>query len=197
MSSRKYTSLPFSEKPVATGNFGTTGRLPIDTIVWHTAQGTLAGTLSWFNNKASGVSSNYLMDKNGQLYAMLEEYYVPYTNGIYNSNQRSITIEVVDDGNPQAPRSDALYQATAALTRELCTFYGLPIDRAHVKGHREVSNTHPQCPGNLDLDRIVREAQPQSDTIPVDKKTFERLVTKATKYDDLTKTLKDLTARFS
>src|SRR4051812_39123277 len=104
MAPRAYTTLPFIEKPVAQGNFGTSGRLPIDTIVWHTAQGTLPGTLSWFNNPASQVSSNYILDTNGQLYAMLEEFYVPYTNGNYNSNQRSITIEVIDNGDPNTAR---------------------------------------------------------------------------------------------
>lgn len=159
MASRKYTSLPFTEKPVASGNFSASGRLPIDTVVWHTAQGSLAGTLSWFNNPAAGVSSNYVMDKNGALYAMLEEYYVPYTNGNWNSNQRSITIETIDDGNPFGiVRTRELYTEAARLTRDICQFYGFPIDRAHVKGHREVSSSHPQCPGNLDLDRIVREA---------------------------------------
>lgn len=157
---RKYTSLPWTEKPVADGNFSATGRLPIDTVVWHTAAGTLPGTLGWFNNPASKVSSNYVMDNDGSLYAMLEEYYVPFTNGDWNSNQRSITIETIDDGNPFGiVRTDALYKAAAALTKDICQYYAIPLDRNHVKGHREVSNSHPECPGNLDLDRIVREAQ--------------------------------------
>jgi N-acetyl-anhydromuramyl-L-alanine amidase AmpD len=155
---RKYTGLPYIEKPVANGNFGPTGRLPIKNVVLHTAQGTLNGTLAWFNNPASSVSSNYVIDTNGQIYAMLEEYYVPYTNGNYQSNQQSITIEVIDNGNPNGPRSDEMYKGLVALVKDVCQYYGLPIDRNTIKGHREVSNSHPQCPGNLDLDRVAREA---------------------------------------
>lgn len=166
---RVYTSLPYTEKPVAAGNFGTDGRLPIDLIVFHTADGTLPGTLAWFNNPASQVSSNYVLDINGQLYAMLEEYYVPYTNGDLTANRRSITIEVIDNRQPNGSRTDAMYKTAAALTRDICKFYNLPITRATVKGHREVSSSHPQCPGSLDLDRIVREAQPMTGDSPVAK----------------------------
>jgi hypothetical protein len=163
--SREYTSLPYIEKPVAFGNFYPIRWLPIETVVWHTAEGTLSNTLAWFNNPRAGVSSNYVMDKNGALYAMLKEYFVPYANGNWNSNQRSVTIEVIDDGNPYSiVRTDALYKAAGALTRDICQFYGIPIERAHVKGHSEVSSSHSLCPGNLDLDRIVREANGQIET---------------------------------
>lgn len=156
---RKYTSLPFTECPVSDGNFGATGRLKITTVVLHTTDGGLAGTLAWFNNDASGVSSNYVIDTDGKIYAMLEEYYVPYTNGDYTSNQQSITIECVDNGQPNGPRTEATYNTLAQLVRDICVYYSLPIDRVHIKGHREVSSSHPQCPGNLDLDRVSRDAQ--------------------------------------
>ena len=76
MASRRFTSLPFIEKPVASGNFSASGRRPIKNVVWHTTDGTLAGTLAWFNNSAAGVSSTYVIATNGQLYGLLEEYYV-------------------------------------------------------------------------------------------------------------------------
>lgn len=156
---RKYTALPYVEKPVAPGNFGVNGRLPIKKIVYHTTDGTLAGTLAWFNNSQSGVSSNYVIDIEGKtIYAMLEEFFVPYTNGNLTSNRESITIEVVDNKKPFEPRADAVYALCAKLGKDIAQYYKLPINRDVFKGHREVSNSHPSCPGSLDVNRIVSEA---------------------------------------
>lgn len=158
---RKYTSLPYIERPVANGNFASTGRLPIKRIVIHTADGYLNGTLAWFNNPKSKVSSNYIIHTNGQIYAMLEEYYVPFTNGNLTSNRESITIEMIDDREPDAQKTNQAYKSVSELVFDICKYYNLPINRTTVKGHNEVSSSHPFCPGNTDLDRIVREAQPK------------------------------------
>jgi len=52
------------------------------------------------------------------------------------------------------------------------------LDRTHVKGHREVSSSHPSCPGSLDLDRIVREAKPA----PVQNIDHQAIVLESSKY---------------
>lgn len=170
---RKYTSLPYIEKPVANGNFGPqSDRKPIKGITIHTTDGTLAGTLAWFNNPKSQASSTYVVDINGQIYAMLEEYFVPYTNGNYASNQECITIENVDNGNPNAARDERQIQANIKLVRDIALFYNLPIDRNTIKGHREIPPyTHPQCPGSMPLDRIAQEAA-QSPTTSINYKAI-------------------------
>ena len=63
--------------------------------------------------------------------------------------------------------SDAQIDSAVELIRDLCNDYGIPIDRYHVVGHRELNQT--DCPGqNLYtwLDEIVRRAQ--SD-VPIQK----------------------------
>jgi hypothetical protein len=86
-------------------------------------------------------------------------------------NQSSIGIEHEDGGNATAPRSDALYKASALLVADLCSFYGIPISREHILMHREVAQKPTACPGTLDIERIIKMAQELSDQS--DLKTYQ------------------------
>lgn len=153
---RKYTSLSYIENPVATGNFDG-NRLPITKIIIHTTDGTLAGTLAWFNNPQSHVSAHYVIDTDGTIHALLEEYYIAYQAGNYAVNQCSIGIEHVDLGKPNDPRPDSLYTSSAKLVADICKFYNIPIDSEHVLPHRAITAT--ACPDSLDVERIIRQAK--------------------------------------
>lgn len=50
--------------------------------------------------------------------------------------------------DPGMPPSDIQYQESAKLVAWLCKVAGLPIDRAHIKGHNEAdtTTTHTKCP---------------------------------------------------
>jgi N-acetyl-anhydromuramyl-L-alanine amidase AmpD len=155
MPNRIATKLPFTELPVALGNFDTSREL-IDRIVIHTMVGTWQAAAQVFNNPANGVSAHYGVKYDGALIHWLEEYYTAYHAGDYGMNQRSIGIEHEDLGKPNDPRPDTLYTESAKLVHDICLFYNIPIDRQHILKHSEVSAT--QCPDALDIDRIVREA---------------------------------------
>ena len=151
---RKYTSLPYTEYTVATGNFDTS-RKPITQIVIHSTVSTYKSAISWFGNPKAGTSAHYIISNKGELAAMLEEYYTAYHSGNYGVNQTSIGIEH-EWYNGITP-SDKLYQESALLVHDICHFYGLSINRGVIKGHKEIVPTG--CPNEIDVDRIVREAQ--------------------------------------
>lgn len=75
-----------------------------------------------------------------------------------NPNLYTVGIEFEDGGDPiEVARSDAQYAAGAALITAAASRWGIPLDREHVIGHREVFAAKA-CPGNLDVDRLVEEA---------------------------------------
>lgn len=137
------------------GRYGAT----IDTIVIHTEQGYEDGTASWFNNPAASASAHYGVRLNGGIDQFVAEGDTAWQAGNWEVNKRSIGIENEDNADPFITRPDSQYQSIAALVADICHRYGLPINRDTVKGHREVSNSHPQCPGNIDVDRVVQMAQ--------------------------------------
>lgn len=175
------TSLPYTEKPVAEGNYGT-NRTTIDRIVIHTMVGTAAGASARFNNPTQQVSAHYGVKLDGSLIHWLEEYIVAYHAGNMAMNQRSIGIEHEDNGDYNGPRTNELYATSAKLVKDICDYYNIPIDRQHIIKHSEVIATG--CPDALDIDRIVREAGgADTSTVAVPKETFERLVTKSSLFD--------------
>ncbi len=174
-------------------------------VVIHTMDGYLDGTDTWFNNPASGVSSHYGVDLDGsRVYQWVNEADQSSAQGNVskptfrlvldrpgiNPNTFLISIECADNKNQSGADRSKQYPVVIELLREVCSRNNIPIDRDHICGHNEIRSTKT-CPGNLDVDYIVREAQKgvnfpmQNDTIPVDKATFENLVSKSTKYDAL------------
>lgn len=195
MPSRAVTNvLPFTELPVAIGNFDET-RSTIDRIIIHTMVGTWQSAADRFNNPTQKVSAHYGVKYDGGLIHWLEEFWTAYQAGKYPMNQRSIGIEHEDMGNYNSPRPDALYQTSGKLVADICKFYNIPCDRKHILKHSEVSAT--QCPDSLDIDRIIREAQgvlnptpPVDPTIPL-KKRITELETQVINLQSQINTLQD------
>ena len=76
----------------------------------------------------------------------------------YRHNSHTIGIHVCGNFEEAEP-TDEQIESTAMLLANLCTDYGLPIDRDHIVGHRELMST--ACPGrNLyaQMDTIVGKA---------------------------------------
>ena len=76
----------------------------------------------------------------------------------YMQNSHTIGIHVCGNFEIGEPTSEQI-ESLAMLLANLCTDYGLPIDRDHIVGHRELMST--ACPGrNLfsHLDTIVGKA---------------------------------------
>lgn len=156
MASRVVTTLPYTEKDVAIGNFDKS-RTTIDRVIIHTMIGTEASASARFANPTQQVSAHYGVRLDGKIIHWLEETFTAYHAGDYAMNQRSIGIEHEDNGDYNGVRTDALYETSSKLVRDICLFYNIPIDREHILKHSQVKAT--ACPDALDIERIVRVAQ--------------------------------------
>ena len=86
-----------------------------------------------------------------------------------NPNTYLISIECADNGKPaEADRSKQI-PVIVELVRDICKRNNIPMDREHICGHREIRSTKT-CPGNLDVDEIVRQVAVQAEHITDDQK---------------------------
>ena len=170
---RKYTSLPFTEYPVAEGHYDTT-RKPITKVVLHSSASTRQVLINTFAGGTRMVSAHYGIDNDGSILAFLEEYNTAYAVGKYPANQETISIEHIDNGATVKLHTDAQYETSIKLVKDICNFYNLPIDADHIVPHSSITAT--ACPNGLDVERIIRGAQ---GTAPVentqDKKDIESM----------------------
>jgi glycosyltransferase involved in cell wall biosynthesis len=80
-------------------------------------------------------------------------------------NLYTIGIEFEDGGDPEGvERTDAQYEAGSALIAAAARRWGIPLDREHVIGHRELF-AGKSCPGNLEVERLLSEADPRARTV--------------------------------
>jgi len=124
---------------------------------------TFGGALSRFMNPAERVSAHYLVGTDGRVAQIVSDDDTAYHAGNYDANLRAIGIEHEawpanpQRGIPALLPSDALYAASAELHRKLSQDHGIRLVVGDtVLPHNAIVPT--QCPGTLDLDRIVREA---------------------------------------
>ena len=128
-------------------------KYPIDTVIIHTMQGTLKGTVRWFQKERSvPTATHYCVGKNGEVVQMVPEQYLCYHAGAKNSpgwNSRSIGIE--HEGwidNRDGPPSTAMLEASAKLVAWLCSKYNISINRNRIIGHIEVPTATHTDPGD-------------------------------------------------
>lgn len=136
---------------------------PILYVVIHSIVGSAASAIAAFKNPARIASSTYIVAWNGDVTQMVREQDTPYTNGNFDVNQKSITIEHDDQGQPNIIRPDALYEASARLIADICKRHNIPINSSRIFGHRDVriifgSGTNTACPAGLDVNRLITRA---------------------------------------
>ncbi|SFE84438.1 SpoIID/LytB domain protein/Por secretion system C-terminal sorting domain-containing protein [Chitinophaga sp. CF118] len=100
------------------------GGVAVTNVTIHTAQGSYAGTISWFKNSTAIVSSHYVIrSSDGQVTQMVREKDKAYH--VLNHNGYTIGIEhegYVDDKKWYTTK---MYASSAALVRNICTKYGI------------------------------------------------------------------------
>jgi N-acetyl-anhydromuramyl-L-alanine amidase AmpD len=192
---REHTTLPFTQMPNGRawngvdGNFDTS-RLPITQIIIHSTAGGESGSAAWFNNPASRVSAHYMICQDGRILAFVPEYATAYHSGKYSVNQSSIGIEFVDNGDNQSIRPDVMYAVGAKLIADICSANNITVSSDSIKRHRDIVST--ACPGTLDVERLIRQAQPvpvapqeQLHDYQILPSVFTKLVTEAGEFKDL------------
>lgn len=122
---------------------------PINKVVIHTMQGTVAGTKAWFRNPKSEVTTHYLVSsKAGAITQMVHEADIAWHAGNWEYNRTSIGIE--HEGyveNPKKWYTKKMYEASAKLVRSICDRYKIPMDRKHIVAHSEVPGATHTDPG--------------------------------------------------
>ena len=130
----------------STSNYRVGRTAAISTIVVHVTQGSYAGTISWFKNPSSQVSAHYVVrSSDGQVTQMVAEKDTAWH--ARDANPYSVGIE--HEGFVDQPSwfTDAMYRASAALTRNIADRRGIPKDRAHIRGHNEMPDNNHSDPG--------------------------------------------------
>ncbi|MFE0588307.1 N-acetylmuramoyl-L-alanine amidase [Micromonospora echinospora] len=128
------------------GNYSAGRSSRITTVVIHVTQGSYAGTISWFQNPASGVSAHYVVkSSNGEITQMVREGDTAY----HARSGNPYTVGIEHEGYVDNPAwfTDAMYRSSAALTRYLCDKYGLPKNRTAIKAHYEIPGNDHTDPG--------------------------------------------------
>jgi hypothetical protein len=122
----------------------------VDKIVLHWMAGTLASTDITFNDGRRLASAHYGMGQT-EIHQYVKEEDTAWHAGNFEVNQTSIGIE--HEGGPDIPITEAVYKQSVELITDLCKRYGL--DTSCIHKHNEYKAT--QCPGTLDVERIIRE----------------------------------------
>jgi hypothetical protein len=160
-------SEPIDQTPASTANYTVT-RLgyKIAGVIIHTTVGSEASAVSAFQSPARGASAHYIIACDGShvdqcvpevdIAWQCGRFYTDGSDPLANCN--TIGIEHCDNGNYNSPRPDGLYITSSDLVRDICKRYGIPIDRAHIRKHLEVSVAATSCCDSLDINRIVAMA---------------------------------------
>src|SRR5690606_22874603 len=125
--------------------------------------GTIDGTVAWFQNPRSEVSSHYLIGHSGRVVQMVDEGNTAWHAGVFLkfNNQDSIGIEheggTFPDGRNEHLGEEG-YLASARLIADIPKRYGWgePSSRT-VKTHGDLQAT--SCPSGLDVLRLIQLAQ--------------------------------------
>ncbi len=150
-----------------------------EAIVIHVMEGTLTGTDSWFANRRSSVSAHYGVGKRGDVHAYVSENDTAWHAGRVNKpswpgiksagrgmfiNPNFYTIGIEHEGNEHSDWTEAMYVSSAALIKDICTRWSIPIDRKHIVGHHEIYSLKT-CPGfKADINRLILLAGGSTDT---------------------------------
>lgn len=146
----------------ATCNYGVGRSSAITHVAEHIAQGSYAGTISWFQNCTASVSAHYVVrSSDGQVTQMVRESDTAWHVASHNSY--SIGIEHEGYADNCAWYTTAMYNGSSALTRDIADSRGIPRTATYdaslgwdtelardsqwkIKGHTNFPTTKT-CPG--------------------------------------------------
>ncbi|HEV8671395.1 MAG TPA: N-acetylmuramoyl-L-alanine amidase [Candidatus Limnocylindria bacterium] len=155
----------------------------VDLIVDHWTVVMFEGAIRRFKDPSSILSAHYVIGQDGRIAQLVSEDDTAYHAGMYAVNLRSIGIE--HEAGPAMPPSDALYAASALLHRGIASRHGLALEAGTtVLPHHAIVPT--ECPGTLDLDRIVRDALEEDDMFTEDdRRMLQRVYDHLEAYEPL------------
>ncbi|TDQ72155.1 N-acetylmuramoyl-L-alanine amidase [Sphingobacterium yanglingense] len=135
---------------IASINFGI--RKPNYVMIHHTAQDSLAQTVKTFHNAKAGVSSHYVIGRDGKIVQMVNDLYRGHHAGAgrwgndTDLNSSSIGIELDNNGTTD-PWTDKQIQALLDLLGTLKESYNIP--QANFIGHMDYAPTRKNDPSRF------------------------------------------------
>ncbi|XSG76610.1 N-acetylmuramoyl-L-alanine amidase [Herpetosiphon llansteffanensis] len=140
------------------GNYDLANR-PVDGldyryILIHDTEITYTQTINVFQNPLTKASTHYVVRaSDGHIAQMVENKNVPWHAGNWDVNGHAIGLEHEGYAIEGASwYSEAMYQASARLTRYLADKYQIPLDRSHIIGHDELPGPLPQHQAGMHWD---------------------------------------------
>ncbi len=156
-----------------------------DMVIWHhtaSVSGRGEGVVMMMVNATRQVSSNYVIGSDGYVWCVVDEDFRAWTSGSSTDggkgaafDRRANTLECVNStGAPTWLQSEAFYNIAAKLAVDFYHRYGIPLDRDHHVGHRELytrwgASYATACPGGMDIDRILAMARSLLDPAAVER----------------------------
>lgn len=147
---------------VPSPNYSSRSGKAITHVAIHTTQGSYSGAISWLQNPASSVSAHYVIrSSDGQITQMVREYDKAWHIG----SENSYTIGIEHEGfvDTSSYYTTAMYNASAALTKDICTSNAIDCSTTFpgpsssgvsvqsssykVKGHQHFPNQSHTDPG--------------------------------------------------
>ena len=139
-------------------------RKPINCVVLHWfGVGDLTSANNRFQSSTGGASAHYGISDD-TVFQWVKESEVAWHAGDFPMNQRSIGIE--HDATTTKNATEKTYQTAGKLLADICKRNNIPLDRTHIIKHSEVKAT--QCPGTLDVDKIISLAKGDSMSLTQD-----------------------------
>lgn len=132
-------------------------------VIHHAAMTSLEGLVAQMHG-AKEVSAHFAVKDNAIISTVPPELRA-WSLGDSYWDSMSITVETCNSATGDAsgwPISEESYDSLAKLALWVHKTYGVPLDRDHIIGHREVyarGGSYPTvCPGGINLDRVVAMA---------------------------------------
>lgn len=169
-----------------------TDSTPIKAVVLHGTSGEFAPSIGWLTNPASQASSNYIIDRDGAIYCLVDPYknLKAWGNGI--PVNPDMTIPFIKDAINQgvnlnlvtcsiehtASSTDMIAHNYAAftplqkasslwLTDKLCKDFKIPRSMQTIVPHAAIDSvSRANCPGIISIPDYVKELQNMANTIP-------------------------------
>lgn len=148
-------------------------------VLHHMASTSFESVLeSWRTGRKEG-SANYAISNQGDVVLVVPEHMRSWSLSSSTWDSQSVTFEIENSARGGLwPVSGKAQEATAQVIAGLCRRYGIPCDREHILGHREVyTRSNGQysyataCPGGLDMDWVVNRANQLMATTAADNIT--------------------------
>lgn len=151
-------------------------------VLHHQATTNDDATLAMMTSGSRTVSSTVTVSNLGRITGVVEEEDTPYTNGNQAWNRRSFTAEIANLSADGWTISDASYGALARWMADVSTRWGITLSRSTAFGHRELytkfgAGYATACPGALDLDRVIAEANViKEEIMPISDEDRKKIV---------------------